>query len=49
MAYYTNANLTTIDQLDEWLTDNCLQDTYGIGNRNIYEGCGLDTFGSLYV
>jgi hypothetical protein len=42
-------NLSTINQLDEWMTHNCYNDSYAIGNRNIYEGCGLDTFGSLYV
>ena len=49
MTEYANVNLFTIKQLDEWLTKNCFVDKYGIGNRNIYEGCGLDTFGSLYV
>ena len=42
-------NLLTIEQLDEWMTENCYANTYAIGNRNIYEGYGLDTFGSLYV
>ncbi|MEO5943577.1 MAG: hypothetical protein ABIP30_07655 [Ferruginibacter sp.] len=42
-------NLLTVKQLDEWMVDNCFNDSYGIGNRNIHEGCGLDTFGSLYV
>jgi hypothetical protein len=42
--------ITTIKQLDEWMTVNCYRDDYfAIGNRNIHEGCGLDTFGSLYV
>jgi len=41
--------LFTIQQLDDWMTWNCYNDNYGIGNRNILEGCGLDTFGSLYV
>lgn len=49
MTEYTNTNLLTIKQLDDWLTVNCFADTYAIGNRNIHEGCGLDTFGSLYV
>lgn len=40
---------TTIIQLDEWMTANCYNDSYGIGNRNIHEGYGLDIFGSLYV
>ena len=42
-------NLLTIEQLDEWMTDNCFNDSYGIGNRNIHEGYGLDTSGTLYV
>jgi hypothetical protein len=42
--------ISTIKQLDEWMTTNCYRDdAYAIGDRNIYEGCGLDTFGSLYV
>jgi len=49
MTDYINTDLLTIKQLDEWLTENCFADTYGIGNRDIHEGCGLDTFGSLYV
>jgi hypothetical protein len=49
MTDYTSTNLITIKQLDEWLTDNCFAETYGIGNRKINEGCGLDTFGSLFV
>jgi hypothetical protein len=49
MSDYTSTNLSTIKQLDGWLTENCFSDTYGIGNRNIFEGCGLDIFGSLYV
>lgn len=40
---------TTIRELDEWMTKNCFNDSYGIGDRNIHEGFGLDTFGSLYV
>lgn len=42
-------NPTTIKQLDEWMTLHCYNDSYGIGNRNIHEGYGLDTVGSLYV
>ena len=42
-------NLKTIKQLAEWMTANCYRDKYAIGNRNINEGCGLDTFGTLYV
>ena len=49
MVDYSNIVLTTIKQFDDWLTRNCFADTYGIGNRNIHEGCGLDTFGSLYI
>jgi hypothetical protein len=31
------------------MTANCYRDdAYAIGERNIYEGCGLDTFGSLF-
>ena len=41
--------LLTIKQLDEWMTANCYNDSYAIGNRSINEGCGLDQFGSLYV
>jgi hypothetical protein len=41
--------LTTIKELDEWLTANCYADTYAIGDRTIHEGCGLDTLGSLYI
>ncbi|MES2331248.1 MAG: hypothetical protein V4539_16715 [Bacteroidota bacterium] len=42
-------DLLTIEQLDEWLTANCFNDSYAIGNRIVHEGFGLDTFGSLYV
>ena len=49
MTENINIELTTIKQLDEWMTENCYAETYAIGNRNIHEGCGLDTFGSLYV
>ncbi len=42
-------DLTTIKQLDEWMTNNCFNDNYAIGNRNIHEGFGLDRFGTLYV
>ena len=32
------------------MTANCYREDYfAIGNRTIHEGCGLDTFGSLYV
>ena len=49
MSEYANNNLSTIEQLNKWLTKNCFAHTYGIGNINILEGYGLDTFGSLYV
>lgn len=42
-------DLSTIKQLDDWMTANCYNDSYGIGARNIHEGYGLDTSGSLYV
>jgi len=42
-------SILTIKQLDEWMIDNCYNDSYAIGNRNIHEGFGLGTFGSLYV
>lgn len=42
-------DLLTINQLNEWMTTNCYNDSYAIGNRSIDEGCGLDQFGSLYV
>jgi hypothetical protein len=41
--------LTTIQQLDEWMTANCYNDSYGIGNRHIHEGYGLATSGDTYV
>ena len=41
--------LATIKELDHWMTDNCYNDNYAIGNRNFYGGCGLDTFDSLHV
>ncbi len=40
---------TTIQQLEDWMNTHCYNNSYGIGNRSIGEGCGLDTFGSLYV
>jgi len=40
---------STIQELDEWMTANCYNDSYGIGNRNIHEGMGLDIIGSLFV
>jgi hypothetical protein len=43
------ADLSTIKQLDQWMTDNCYNDNYAIGDRNIHEGLGLDKFGSLFV
>jgi hypothetical protein len=42
-------NLLTIKQLDEWMTDHCFNDSYGIADRNIHEGYGLDTSGALYA
>ncbi|MEO6734560.1 MAG: hypothetical protein ABIN01_25290 [Ferruginibacter sp.] len=31
------------------MTANCYNESYGIGNRNIHEGYGLSTSGSLWV
>lgn len=41
--------LLTVNQLDEWMTQNCYSDTYAIGNRIIHEGYGLDKTGNQYV
>ncbi|GAB4031965.1 hypothetical protein [Spirosoma jeollabukense] len=41
--------LSTVRQLDEWMTENCYDDTYAIGSRRIHEGYGLDKAGSQYV
>ncbi|MFD2934866.1 hypothetical protein [Spirosoma flavum] len=41
--------LLTIKQLDEWMTANCYNDSYGIGSRIIHEGYGLDTADRLFV
>ncbi len=41
--------LYTIKELDEWMTANCYNSSYGIGNRNIHEGYGLYTSGSLFI
>jgi len=49
MSENINIELTTLKQLDEWITENCYAETYAIGNRNIHEGFGLDSFGTLYV
>ncbi len=31
----------TLKELDQWMTDHCYNDNYGIGNRHIHEGYGL--------
>jgi hypothetical protein len=49
MTETSNTSLLTVKQLDDWMTENCYADNYGIGDRNIHEGYGLDNFGSLYV
>ncbi|MFA9214536.1 MAG: hypothetical protein ACEQSR_11925 [Candidatus Methylacidiphilales bacterium] len=41
--------MNTIKELDSWMTQNCYNNKYAIGNRNIDEGLGLDTYGSLYI
>lgn len=40
---------STIKQLDEWMTCNCYNESYGIGNRNIHEGYGLDVIDGSYI
>ncbi|MEO5998166.1 MAG: hypothetical protein ABIN89_15585 [Chitinophagaceae bacterium] len=42
-------DLSTIEQLDHWMTTNCYNDSYGIGGRNIHEGYGLGTVNNLWV
>jgi len=42
-------NLKTVKQLDEWMTKNCFNDNYAIGNRSVLEGFGLEKMGSLFV
>ena len=32
----------TIVELEKWITDNCYNDSYGIGNRKVYDGFVLD-------
>ena len=49
MTEASNTSLLTIKELDDWMTENCYADNYGIGDRSIHEGYGLDNFGSLYV
>lgn len=39
----------TIQELDEWMTANCYNDNYAIGNRSIQEGCGLENLGKLFA
>lgn len=41
--------LSTIRQLDQWMTENCYNDTYAVGSRSIHEGYGLSQSGSQYV
>jgi hypothetical protein len=42
-------DIRTIQQLDEWMTAHCYNDSYAIGARNIHEGYGLELSGGLYV
>ena len=42
-------DLSTIKQLDEWMTANCYNDSYGIGTRIIHEGYGLDAVDRSFV
>ena len=42
-------NPSTIQQLDDWMTAHCYNDSYAIGSRIIHEGYGLTTAGNLYV
>lgn len=39
----------TIQELDEWMTANCYNENYAIGNRNIHEGFGLENLGKLFA
>lgn len=41
--------ILTIQQLNDWMTAHCYNDSYAIGNRIIHEGYGLTTAGDLYV
>lgn len=42
-------NLTTIAQLDAWMTENCYNNSYGIGSRIITSGYGLGKSGNRFV
>jgi hypothetical protein len=42
-------NLTTIAQLDRWMTENCYNNSYGIGSRMITVGYGLNKFENKFV
>jgi hypothetical protein len=41
--------LTTVEELDKWMTDNCYNNNYAIGSRNIDEGFGLDKAGNQFI
>jgi hypothetical protein len=43
-------HITTIEQLDNWMTENCYNDhSYAIGNRMIDEGFGLKKIEKGYI
>lgn len=42
-------NPSTIQQLDDWMTARCYNDSYAIGSRIIHEGYGLAKADTLYV
>lgn len=42
-------DVSTIQELDDWMTANCYNDSYEIGSRKTHEGYGLTTIDGLYV
>ena len=41
-------DITTIQQLDDWMTANCYPDSYAIGPRIIHEGYGISVADGAY-
>lgn len=40
----------TIVALEKWMIENCFNfDSYSINGNSIYEGCGIDKFGGLFI
>lgn len=42
-------NLSTIAQLNTWMTENCYNNSYAIGSRFITMGYGLDKYENKFV